>query len=240
MNNDEDLMKCISSANIACGAHAGDMNTMSHTVQLAIKSGVAIGAHISYPDRINFGRIDIFDQINIEDLRKSMIDQMELLKKICEESGVKIRHIKPHGALYNRAAKEGRLSQMICDCILSFDPSLFFFGLSGSEMGKSAESSGINFVNEVFSDRSYESDGSLTPRSIVGAVHENIDTALRQALQIVKTSTVNSRQNTEVKLNVESICVHGDGKESVKLANGLVELFKRENIKIEAPLYSGK
>ncbi|PWT96022.1 MAG: LamB/YcsF family protein [Bacteroidetes bacterium] len=238
LNNDEELMKCISSANIACAAHAGDRNTMVKSVKLAIEAGVSIGAHISYPDKLNFGRVDLFDQLDLEDLQKSLINQMEILRQICEQFSVIMNHVKPHGALYNRAAKDIRVSDMVCDCIIAFDPQLILFGLSGSQMEKSAKNSGIYFVNEVFSDRSYESDGSLTPRNIPGAVHETVDLALKQALRIAKKSTVMSRQNTEVKLKAESICVHGDGKEAVNVAKSLVSMLQNENIRIEAPQFS--
>src|SRR5882762_6659836 len=165
MDCDAAIFPFISSANIACGYHAGDPDTMRRTVELALRHHVAIGAHPSYPDRENFGRIDILGKsLHPEEIPGMIVDQLILLQAICDEFGARLHHVKPHGALYNRAAKDAEVSHLICRAIREFDPSLLLYGLSGSAMKQAAQQCGLRFVSEVFADRTYQQDGSLTPR----------------------------------------------------------------------------
>ena len=160
MGQDRELMQIISSANIACGFHAGDSDTMKRTVELALENCVAIGAHCSYPDRKNFGRVDLFERFRPSDLVDIISIQINRLLEICISMGARLAHVKPHGAMYNRAAREPLLSDCLCMAMAQIDPALILYGQSGSEMKSGAERHGLLFINEVFANRRYESDGS--------------------------------------------------------------------------------
>ena len=158
-----------------------------------MKTYVAIGAHPSYPDKENFGRKDLIDiSIRREDLIEIIVEQVNRLKNICLEFGTNLHHIKPHGALYNRAARDKEISSLICKAILQIDPSLILYGLSGSEMKNEADACKIKFASEVFADRTYQEDGSLTTRDNPHALIENEEQALNQVIQMIKTGTVQS------------------------------------------------
>ena len=235
MGNDEILMQYISSANIACGVHAGSPEIMKRTVEWAIEYGVAIGAHFSYPDREQFGRVDMFDQMDPGVLMEIIIRQIRNLKSTCMNLGVQLDHVKPHGALYNRAARDPKLSQLICEAIKNVDPGLPFFCASKSLAGEIAKANRIPFVHEVFADRGYESDGSLTPRSHKEAVIRDTDQSIAQVLQMIRSGTVRTRQNTSLPIIAESVCIHGDEKGAVRLAKMLADALKREGIAIKSP-----
>jgi len=237
MPNDAELMPFISSANIACGGHAGDANTMQQTVELALKYNVAIGAHPSYPDKENFGRKDLIDlSLRPEDLPDIISEQINQLKTICSRFGTRLQHIKPHGALYNRAAKDRQVCSFICKAILQLDPTLILYGLSGSEMKTEADAFNIKFASEVFADRTYQEDGSLTARSNPHALIENEDQALAQVIQMIKTGTVQSLNGKTIPILAKTICLHGDGKNAVVFARIIHEKLKKENIIISPVL----
>jgi UPF0271 protein len=233
MPNDAELMPFISSANIACGGHAGDTDTMQQIVELALKYNVAIGAHPSYPDKENFGRKDLIDlSLRPEELIDIISEQVNQLKTICYRSGTSLKHIKPHGALYNRAARDKQVSTFICRAILQMDPKLVLYGLSGSEMKTAADEYNIKFVSEVFADRTYQDDGSLTARSHPNALIENEDQALAQVIQMIKTGTVQSLNGNTIPISAETICLHGDGKNAVAFARIINEKLKKDKIMI--------
>ncbi len=233
MPNDANLMTLISSANIACGGHAGDEDSMKYTVELAIKHHVAIGAHPSYPDQENFGRKDLIDlSIRREELTEIIIEQVNRLKTICHEFGTSIHHIKPHGALYNRAAKDKEISSFVCKAILQIDPSLILYGLSGSQMKNEADVCNIKFASEVFADRTYQEDGSLTSRDNPHALIENEELALNQVIQMIKTGTVQSLNGKTIPIQAETICLHGDGIRAVQFARLISERLRTDNITI--------
>ncbi|MEO6328908.1 MAG: 5-oxoprolinase subunit PxpA [Ginsengibacter sp.] len=226
IGNDELLMPYITSANIACGYHAGDTGTMKKTVELCVKYNVAIGAHPSYPDKENFGRIDFIGfKLKPEDLPELIIDQIQQLQKVCTNAGTKLHHVKPHGALYNRAAWDGVVSSFICSSIMEFDSSLILYGLSNSEMGKEAKSYGLKFMNEVFADRTYQDDGSLTPRTHSNALIESTDEGIHQVLMMVNKGKVKTVTGNEISITAETICIHGDGKNAVEFAKALRTLL---------------
>jgi UPF0271 protein len=236
MPHDADLMPLISSANIACGGHAGDDDIMRRTVELALKYNVAIGAHPSYPDKENFGRKDLIDvSIRAADLAEILLDQVNRLENICAEFGANLHHIKPHGALYNRAAWDGLVSSHICVSLLAIDPKLFLYGLSGSKMKVAAESVNIKFVSEVFADRSYQDDGSLTPRQEVNSLIENDEQALQQSLQMIKEGYVTSFSGKKIAIEAQTICLHGDGPHALSFARRIREIFEKEGIQVQAP-----
>jgi UPF0271 protein len=254
MDTDAAMFPFISSANIACGGHAGDAGTMRQTVALALQHGVAIGAHPSYPDRAGFGRTDILEistgqrdghprkreghpekesshsgngdghpgrgsgLLRLEDLADILTSQLEQLQKITAETGARLHHVKPHGALYNRAAKDAAVSGIICRVIKSFDPSLLLYGLSGSEMQRQATAFGLVFVSEVFADRTYQPDGSLTPRTAPDALIDRPETMVRQVLMMVREGKVRTGGGIDVPIAADTICLHGDGDHAVEFA----------------------
>jgi UPF0271 protein len=235
MDTDAAIFPFISSANIACGAHAGDADTMRRTVELALRHGVAIGAHPSYPDRANFGRVDILGKpLRPEDLPVLLHEQLHRLQSICREFGVRLRHVKPHGALYNRAAADRVVAALVTRAILDFDPSLQLYGLSGSMLREQAERDGLRFVSEVFADRGYRADGSLIARGEVGALIDSPDVAVAQVLKMVREGLVDTADG-EVAIIAETICLHGDGAHAVEFAGLIHGAFTREGVRVAAP-----
>ena len=227
MENDAAIMPYITSANIACGYHAGDEETMKRTVELCLQYHVAIGAHPSYPDRENFGRIDLLNtELRVADLSQIISDQVFKLQKICTELGTQLNHIKPHGALYNRAAKDEEVAAIICQTIAEIDPHLILYGLSGSKMMHAAANYNLKFLNEVFADRTYNDDGSLTPRKEPNALIEDEEQAVEQVLEMVNKKTVTTTSGKLIPIIAETICIHGDGKHAVLFAKGLSQIVR--------------
>ena len=230
---DAELMLFISSANIACGYHAGDEDIMRRTVELALQHNVSVGAHPSYPDKINFGRIDM--EFDLHVLQQIITDQICLLQKICFEFGVPVHHVKPHGALYNRAAWDEAVALCICNAIKEANPSLkLLYGLSGSKMKVAADAADLKFIHEVFADRIYKDDASLTPRTEPNSLIEDIDQATGQVLQMVKQGVVTAASGNEVPIVAETICIHGDGKYALQFAGNIYEALKAKGIHISA------
>jgi UPF0271 protein len=249
MDTDAVIFPFISSANIACGYHAGDEDTMRRTVERALQHTVAIGAHPSYSDRINFGRIDMLDSapgkgdrsLRYEDLDGILYEQLHRLQKICQEFGTGLQHVKPHGALYNRAAKDPGVSAIIAQAITAFDPSLLLYGLSGSEMKKEAGQYALSFVSEVFADRTYREDGSLTPRTEPGASIEDPDLAVGQVIKMIRDSrvAVAGTPPKEIPILAETVCIHGDGAHAAEFARMIHAALIQNSITIQAPLPGG-
>jgi UPF0271 protein len=255
MDSDAAVFPFITSANIACGGHAGDDDTMRRTVELAMQHGVAIGAHPSYPDRENFGRVDILDtgttrsdtaatplasRVTLEALPEILGEQLQRLAAICREFGVPMRHVKPHGALYNRAAKDAVVSKLICNVILDFNPTLLLYGLSGSEMRRQADGIGLRFISEVFADRTYQPDGSLTPRTLSHALIDDPAQTLQQVLKMVKEGRVDVYTKDGIaagskELTAETICLHGDGDHAAEFAQTICHKLSDAGIQIRMP-----
>ena len=234
--SDAELMRYISSANIACGFHAGDGDTMRRTVELALEHGVAIGAHPGYADPENFGRT----QMNLApaEVRQLIFDQLEALKRICEPLGAKIRHVKPHGALYNQAAKDSQLASAVAESVAEWDRDLIFYGLSGSEMIAEAEKVGLRTANEVFADRTYRSDGSLTPRTEPNALITETEKSVTQVLDMIRYGRVRSTDAIMVAIKCETICLHGDGEHAVEFASTIRKRLRGGGVIIEPPFDS--
>ncbi|HVF30929.1 MAG TPA: 5-oxoprolinase subunit PxpA [Pyrinomonadaceae bacterium] len=218
-DNDAELMKYITSANIACGYHAGDAETMRRTIRLAIENNVAIGAHPGYRDRENFGRTQM--RLSSDEIRSLVLDQLSGLKTVCDSEGACIRHIKPHGALYNQAATDPELSAAIAEAVKTFDGELILYGLSGSYLISEADKIGLKTASEVFADRTYQHDGSLTPRTEQNAMIETGGASVEQIRQMLETGTVTSVCGDVVPIVAETICVHGDGPHAVEFAKNL-------------------
>lgn len=228
--NDAGLMKLISSANIACGFHAGDRDTMIRTVELALENSVAIGAHPGYPDRENFGRKAM--KLTHEQIFEIVSEQILLLKEIAESAGGKLTHIKPHGALYNQAAQDAGLAKTIASAVKNIDSNLVLFGLSGSVSIAEAETAGLRTASEVFADRTYQADGSLTPRSELNALIDSEVQAVAQVLQMVTTQTVMALSGETVPIKAETVCIHGDGERAVEFAQLTRKALSDNNITI--------
>jgi 5-oxoprolinase (ATP-hydrolysing) subunit A len=219
MGNDAQIMPFITSANIACGYHAGDHETMRQTVALALEYGVHVGAHPSYPDRDNFGRTNM--QFSPDEVEDMVLYQIETLATVALREGAMLRHVKPHGALYNMAAQDAALAAAICRAVLTFDPKLLVFGLSGSRFMEVATEMGLTALHEVFSDRTYQKDGTLTPRSQPNALLHDRAAVCAQVRRMVTEQVVLSSDGVPVPVKADTICIHGDGKEAVELAEAI-------------------
>ena len=224
VGNDEALMPFITSANIACGYHAGDEETIRTTMRLAKQHGVRVGAHPSFLDRENFGRQE--RATTPPEVYQLLMEQLFLFAKIAIANDTEIMHVKPHGALYNLAARDSNLANAIAQAVRDFDENLVLLGLSGSASITEAKKLGLTAWSEVFADRSYQDDGSLTSRSQPGALIEDEKKAVAQVLQIVQKGTDTSVTGKEVVLVADTVCIHGDGKNAVAFAARLSEALR--------------
>ena len=231
--NDGELMKYISSANVACGFHAGDLDTMRRTVELAMNHGVAIGAHPGYRDRENFGRTPA--SLSTAEVVDIVAEQIATLKTVCEEFGASLHHVKPHGALYNQAAKDRELAAAIAEAVHGADPGLILYGLSGSFLISEARGRGLVAASEVFADRTYQPDGSLTPRTETDALIIASKDAAAQALQMVKLKTVTATTGETISIRADTLCIHGDGEHAVAFAKQIRRVLEESGITIQQP-----
>jgi 5-oxoprolinase (ATP-hydrolysing) subunit A len=229
---DEQIIPLISSANIACGYHAGDVDTMKRTIELCVQHNVAIGAHTSWPDKENLGRTEM--QKSATEIIELITNQLELINKIASQLGARVTHVKPHGALYNQSAKSETIATAIADAVYAFDPSLVLFGLSGSISIIAAKEKGLQTANEVFADRTYTDEGSLTPRSQPNALIQSIDEAVQQAMQMINEQTVTTTSGKTISVLADTICLHGDGKHALEFCNAIVQNLKTNKIDIKS------
>lgn len=225
MGNDEAIMPFVTSANIACGFHAGDEVTMNKTILLAKKYGVAIGAHPSFFDRENFGRTEI--NLSPEEIYELVQKQIKILRSVATTHGAVLTHVKPHGSLYNMSARNAGIAKSIALSVKDYDASLVLFGLSGSHSIKEAQVLGLKTRSEVFADRTYQDDGSLTPRKQPNALIKNTAQAVEQALQLMRKQRAITVSGKEISLLAETICIHGDGEHAVEFAKAIHEAIKR-------------
>jgi 5-oxoprolinase (ATP-hydrolysing) subunit A len=230
IGNDESIMPYISSANIACGYHAGDNETMQQTIELCLKANVAIGAHPSFPDKENFGRTEM--NLSTAEVYDLVLKQLTDISAIASGKGVKLHHVKPHGALYNMSAKNISLAQVIAKAVKDFDNDLILYGLSGSHSIHEAKAIGLKTASEVFADRTYQDDGSLTPRSQPEALVEDVNSAVQQALYLIKDAMVKTISGKKLLLVADTICLHGDGKHAIQFARSINGALQREDIVI--------
>jgi len=221
MGQDAEVMPWITSANIACGFHAGDFSTMHQTVLLAKTHGVAIGAHVSLPDLQGFGRREL--RVTPDEAYAMTLYQIGALAAFTRAAGTRVAHVKPHGALYNMAAKDSALADAIARAVRDFDKDLILVGLAGSELPRAGDAIGLRVAHEAFADRRYEIDGSLTPRSEAGAVIHDIGAAVAQAVQIATQGNVETRSGKTIDVHADTICVHGDRKDASVFARRLRE-----------------
>lgn len=229
---DKDILPFVTSANIACGFHAGDPGVMRKTVRLALLNKVAIGAHPGLPDLNGFGRREM--AISPEEAYDIVVYQVGALQAFVKAEGGSMQHVKPHGALYNMAAKRPDLAEAIAKAVYKVDDKLVLFGLSGSELIKAGEKIGLRTASEVFADRTYQKDGSLTPRKEANALISNDDEAAGQVVRMVTKGTVHSQQNEEIEIKADTVCIHGDGAHALLFAKTVREALKRSGIMVSA------
>ena len=225
--HDAELMPLITSANIACGGHAGDEATMRATVALAQKHGVAIGAHPSFVDRENFGRREL--ALSSEEIWALVMKQILVLRTLAP-----LRHVKPHGGLYNLAARDAIVAGAIADAVQAVDKDLILFVLAGSELVKAGRARGLRVAEEVFADRTYQADGSLTPRSQPNALIQDEDTAAAQVLRLIREGKVRATDGSDVSIKTDTVCLHGDGPNAVAFAQRLNVELRKAGIEIKA------
>lgn len=232
MGMDDQVIPFISSANIACGYHAGDPVVMDQTVKMAETYGVAAGAHPGYPDLMGFGRRNII--ITPKEAACYVQYQVSALMGICRANGATLRHVKPHGALYNMAGKDYRLAKAICEAVCAIDPNLILLALSGSEMVHAANSVGLRVAREVFADRAYEADGSLVARGTPGAIITDETLAIHRVIRMIKEKKVETHSGTDITIEADSICVHGDGEKALAFVQKIRTALEEEGILVQA------
>ena len=231
--DDAAVVPWISSASIACGAHAGNDATMRATLRLCRDHGVAAGAHPGHDDRAHFGRREL--ALSADELRALLETQLRRISAIAEAEGVRLAHVKPHGALYNLAARDREVAVIIAAVVRAFDPSLVLDGLSASEATAAAEAAGLRVAHEAFPERAYDADGRLAPRGTPGAVFEGVDAALLQVRTLLHDGVVIARDGTRVPLRAETLCLHGDRPDAAEFARALRLALETEGITVEAP-----
>lgn len=231
--NDAGLMPLISSANIACGEHAGDEDTMRRCIDLALESGVALGAHPGFSDKENFGRLPVL--LTPEEYTDLIVRQLDRIQTIATAAGARLHHVKPHGALYNMAAQDPELAGLIARAVLAFDPSLILYGLSGSVSIAQARAAGLRTASEVFADRTYQPNGQLTPRSMPNALIQDQDQCRQQVLDMVQLGCVRAVDGSVVPIAAETICLHGDGDHATAFAHSIRQFLEEQSIAVAAP-----
>jgi UPF0271 protein len=219
MGHDDELIPLVTSVNIACGAHAGDPLVMASTVAMAVASGASIGAHPGYPDRAGFGRRDL--NLRPAELRASLLYQLGALAAFVRDAGAMLRHVKPHGALYNRAAQDAALAAVVADAVRRFDPTLVLVGLHGSQLLDAGRAAGLAVASEAFADRLYEPDGSLRSRRFQDAVLPDPESAAEQAVAIATLGRVTTRDGSSIEVRADTLCVHGDTPNAAAYARAI-------------------
>lgn len=227
---DDKVIPLITSANVACGYHASDPVVMEKTVAMAKAAGVEVGAHPGFPDLMGFGRRNM--NVTPEEARAYVVYQLGALYGFCRAQGVRIQHVKPHGALYNMAAKDYQLSRAICQGIKEFDRELIVMALSGGQLAKAALDLGLSVALEVFADRAYEDDGSLVDRRKEGAMVTDEETAIRRVIRMVKEKKVTAITGKDIPIQADSVCVHGDGPKALAFVQRIREELGREGVEI--------
>lgn len=232
MGNDKEILKIVTSANIACGFHAGDPQGMLKTIKQAYICGVAIGAHVSYPDLVGFGRRNM--DLSYDELYADVLYQISALSGMAKSVGAEVTYVKPHGALYNTISKDLQQAQAVVDAICAFNSSLYLVALAGSPLIHFAKEKGLSVISEAFADRAYHSDGTLVSRKIDGAVLHDYDEIALRVVNMVKTGHVQSIEGHLTPIQADSICVHGDTKGALEIAQKITHVLTEENISIRS------
>lgn len=230
IGNDKEVLRYISSANIACGFHAGDPHVMMETVELAIKNGVQIGAHPGLPDLAGFGRREM--ELSPREIYNLTVYQIGALSAVAAAKGVALTHVKPHGALYNMAVKNRLISDAIAQAAADVNPNLVLFGLAGSELIQAGKEKGLLVAEEVFADRTYQADGTLTPRSAANAMIHDPETAVTRIIRMIKEGKVTAVDGSEVLIKADTVCVHGDEPRALAFVKDLRNALQAADIQI--------
>lgn len=227
---DEEVLGCISSANVACGFHASDPVVMQKTVKMAAEKGVAVGAHPGYPDLVGFGRRDM--KVSLAEAKAMVMYQIGALDAFCRAEGIAMQHVKPHGAMYNMAGKDIGLARAICEGICEVNPHLILLAPAGSMLTKAAKEVGLAAAKEVFADRAYEEDGSLVARTKPGAMITDTEEAISRVIGMIKEGKVKAVTGKEIPVQADSVCVHGDGPKALEFVKRMKERLEEEKIQI--------
>lgn len=232
LGHDEELLPYVTSANIACGFHAGDPATMRKTVQIALREGVAIGAHPGLPDLLGFGRRNL--AVSPQEVYDSVLYQVGALWAFVKAEGGELRHVKPHGALYNMAARSAGLAETIALAVYRLDPRLILLGLSGSELLRAGVAAGLTVASEAFADRTYQDDGSLTPREQPDALITDGQYAAQRVVRMIQHGVVHSQHGHDVPVRADTVCIHGDSPHAPLFARRLRESLERAGVTVRA------
>ena len=227
---DEQVIPLITSANVACGYHASDPLVMDQTIGRAKEAGIGIGAHPGFPDLMGFGRRNM--NVSPAEAKAYTLYQLGALDAFCKVNGVKMQHVKPHGAFYNMAATDYNLSKAICEAVKEFDDSLIIMALCGGELVRAAKDMGLRVAQEVFADRAYEEDGSLVDRRKEGAMITDENLAIERVVRMVKEQKVTAITGKDIPIKADSVCVHGDGEKALAFVAKIRERMAEEGIEI--------
>ena len=227
---DDKIIPMITSANVACGYHASDPVVMNKTLAMAIEAGIRVGAHPGFPDLMGFGRRNL--SVSPEEAKAYTLYQLGALDAFCRTNGLKMQHVKPHGALYNMAAKDYELSKAICEAIKEFDQELIVLALSGGELAHAAKNMGLRTALEVFADRAYEEDGTLVNRRKEGAMITDENLAISRVVRMIKEKKVTAITGKDIPIQADSVCVHGDGEKALAFVEKIRAALQDEGIEI--------
>ena len=229
---DDKIIPLITSANVACGYHASDPAVMDKTIRAAKEAGIRVGAHPGFPDLMGFGRRNMV--VTPDEAKAYIKYQLGALSAFAGSQGVKIQHVKPHGALYNMAAVDEKLARAMCEAVYEVDKDIIFMGLAGSKMIEAAESVGLRAASEVFADRAYNDDGTLVSRKLPGAVIKDKDLAIKRVVRMVKEGKVESINGNDIAIKADSICVHGDNPKALEFVKNIRETLIAEGVEIKS------
>jgi len=232
MGDDRAMLALVSSATVACGFHAGDASTMLATCRIAARDGIAVGAHVSYRDLAGFGRRAM--DVPRAELHDEVLYQLSALAGIARVAGTRVRYVKPHGALYNRIVADPDQAAAVAEAVAAFDPGLPLLGLAGSAIARAAADAGLRFVHEAFVDRGYRPDGTLVPRGEPGALLSGDEAIAVRAVRLVREGRVTASDGTDIEVQVDSLCVHGDTPGAVGMAGAVRSALEQARIAVRA------
>lgn len=233
LGNDEAVLQYVTSANIACGFHAGDPAVMRKTVKLALAKNVAVGAHPGLPDLVGFGRREM--AVSAEEVFAMVVYQVGALWAFVQVEGGRLHHVKPHGALYNMAAVNKTLAEAVAQAVYKISPHLILYGLAGSELIRAGQQLGLPTASEVFADRTYQPDGTLTPRKLAHSTLTRKEEAAAQVLRMVSEGKVRALSGEEVSIQADTICIHGDGPHALEFASYIHQTLLHEGVTLQPP-----
>ncbi|MDQ0352064.1 UPF0271 protein [Alkalibacillus filiformis] len=235
LGDDEKLMSVITSANVACGYHAGDYRTIPQAIKRAKEANVAIGAHPGYPDLLGFGRRNM--EIPAEEVYQLVVYQVGAVKAFCMVEGIQLHHVKPHGALYNAAAKDRNLALAIAQAVKDVDRDLVLYGLANSQLIEVAKQLDLAYASEVFADRTYTEEGLLTSRQSEGAVLTNLESIKKQVYEFIFEGVVTTTSNKKIPIQADTLCLHGDGQSAYNHAKAIRDMLEAERVNVQAINY---